>query len=77
MLCFNPDMRWSASDCLNSSYFDSVRKPELEVGAPYKIHLTIDADDAFNYESSKSEKFKEKDIIEAIRLEILDIKKYK
>ena len=54
MLSFNPDLRWSAIDCLNSSYFNSVRKPELEIDAPWKIKLAIDQDDSFDYEKSVS-----------------------
>ena len=66
MFSYNPDFRWSAKECLNSAYFDSIRKPELEKEAPYQIKLKIDEDGNFDYEKSKTLKFHNEQVIEMI-----------
>jgi hypothetical protein len=77
MLSFNPDLRWSANDCLNSSFFNSVRRPELEITAPWKIKLKIDDGDSFDYENSKSMKYNKQDCIKMILHEVEEVRRIK
>lgn len=49
MLKFNPEKRFSAKECLKSPVFDSIRRPNLEREAPWKIYLGCDKLDAFDY----------------------------
>ena len=51
MLQFNPHFRSKAGDLLKHSLFDSIRRPELEQPAPFKIKLEVDAPGVFDYES--------------------------
>ena len=53
----NPYFRWSPGECLASSLFDGIRSQELEEPPIHKIRLEIDQDDAFDYETGKSNKF--------------------
>ena len=42
MLVFNPNSRPNAKELLKIPIFDSIRVPQLEKKAPYKIYLQID-----------------------------------
>ena len=42
LLVFNPKKRYSVEKVLKSSYFDSIRIPQLEKNAPYEIFLGVD-----------------------------------
>ena len=53
----NPYFRWSSGECLASSLFDGIRSKELEESPIHKIRLEVDADDAFDYETGKSNNF--------------------
>lgn len=66
MLEFNPYFRWSAAECLNSTYFDDIRNPSLEKYASKKLILEIDQDDAFNYQTGESSKFTRQSYLEII-----------
>lgn len=66
MLEVNPNKRWSAKDCLKSSYFDDIRYASVERGANSPLLLDIDRNDAFNYEKAISEKYKRKDYMDII-----------
>ena len=55
LLQFNPFFRYPAEELLKQPVFDSVRCPEMEKEAPYKIELDIDKLGAFNYKTMKSE----------------------
>ena len=45
----NPANRFSAKDSLGHKYFDDIRVKELEMDAPWKIHLGCDEiDGAFD-----------------------------
>ena len=57
MLQFNPYMRHSASECLQSPLFEGIKISEHEIAAPSKIQLDVDKDDAFDYKNACSEKF--------------------
>jgi hypothetical protein len=47
----NPEKRISAKECLKNPVFDSIRNPELEVDAPFKIYLDVDKTSSYNYET--------------------------
>jgi serine/threonine protein kinase len=51
MLSFNPETRLSAEECLKNPIFDTIRRPELERNAPWRIYLGCDKLDSFDYES--------------------------
>lgn len=57
MIEFNPYFRGTPSECLKNPYFDEIRVKELEQPAPCKIYLSVDADDACDYETGSSMKF--------------------
>jgi hypothetical protein len=66
LLEFNPYFRWSAYECLKSSYFDKVRNSHQEKHPKGKILLEIDQEDAFDYENAKSFKFTKNDFLEIL-----------
>ena len=41
MLNFNPDMRLSASECLQSRVFDNIRSLDIEKPSPKKITVNL------------------------------------
>ena len=51
---FNPYNRAMPKECLKSKFFDKVRVSNLEEDAPYKVFLSVDSDDACDYESGTS-----------------------
>lgn len=51
MLAFNPSKRFDAEECLRNPIFDSFRRPELEIKAPWRIYLGCDMLDSFDYEN--------------------------
>ena len=51
MLEFNPWFRKSPKELLKMKVFDQIRHHKMEQDAPFKIHLEIDQDDAFDYEN--------------------------
>lgn len=61
LLRLNPYFRCSASELLKNPIFDKVRNPILEKSAPFKIKLSIDKDEAFDYENGNSPIFSLKD----------------
>ena len=61
LLRLNPYFRCSASELLKNPIFNKVRNPNLEKSAPFKIKLSIDKDEAFDYETGSSPQFKLKD----------------
>jgi len=66
MLQFNPYMRHSASECLQSPLFEGIKISEHEIAAPSKILLEVDKDDAFDYKNACSEKFTKKNYLQII-----------
>lgn len=73
MLKFNPFFRVSASELLKSKVFDDFRINKNEKSAPEKILLEIDKDEAFNYESGKSEKYSFADYRKIVKTESSEI----
>lgn len=73
MLQFNPYMRHSASECLQSPLFDGIKISEYEIAAPSKIQLEVDMDDAFDYKNACSEKFSKKDYLQIICQEAAEV----
>ena len=71
MIKFNPFMRALPSECLQNPYFDSIRVPELEKPAPYKIFLQCDEEDACDYSSSATMKFTKDQLMEMIWKEVV------
>ena len=57
MLQFNPYMRHSANECLQSKLFQGIKISDQEITAPSKILLEVDKDDAFDYRNACSNKF--------------------
>ena len=43
----------TAAECLKNKIFDSIREPELEQPAPFKIKLNIDDYNAFDYDTNE------------------------
>lgn len=70
MLEFNPKFRGSASQLLKSKVFDKIRKPEMEVAAPFQIKLAVDQAGAFDYDRCKSDKFSIEDYKKMLANEI-------
>lgn len=66
-------MRFSASECLRSKIFDAIRIPAHEKSAPSKVMLDVDNDDAFDYNSGKSNKYAMEDYIKMIEREIEEV----
>ena len=60
MLTFNPNKRLSANQLLKHKLFDKIRVQDLEEGAPHKINLKVDQQNAFNYETSEDLLFTKK-----------------
>lgn len=51
MLQFNPSMRPTAKECLQSPIFDQIRVPGLEQAAPFKINIEVDRNELkFDYD---------------------------
>jgi len=64
MLQFNPYMRLSANECLKQNMSQNINNlVDHNMTAPYKIHLEIDKDDAFDYKHGRSDKFKNSDYL--------------
>lgn len=61
LLEFNPYFRWTAQECLKSTYFDNIRNPVLEKHAKGKIMLEVDQDAAFDYQIGCSNMFTKDD----------------
>lgn len=57
MLEFNPYLRATPQECLQSKFFDSIRVAELERPAPFKIYLPIDNDESCDYENGNKSKY--------------------
>lgn len=57
MLQFNPYMRHSAIECLQSPLFAGIKISEQEITAPSKILLEVDKDESFDYSTATSSKF--------------------
>jgi hypothetical protein len=49
---FNPYFRYSAQECINLQVFDDIRDAELEKNFDLKIHLDVDSEDAFDYDTN-------------------------
>lgn len=67
---FNPFMRATPSECLQSPYFDPIRVPQLELPAPSKIFLEVDEADACDYQQGASMKFTKEQIMQMIWTDI-------
>ena len=52
LLEFNPHFRNSAAQCLENKIFDSIRRPNLEKPAPFKIHMPSDQEESYDYENA-------------------------
>lgn len=74
MLEFNPNFRGTAAELLKSKVFDKIRKPEMEVSAPFQIKLAIDEAGAFDYDKCKSDRFSIEDYKKMLVSEIKTIK---
>lgn len=57
LLEFNPHFRMPARHCLKHKMFDNIRNPQIEKGAPFKIHLKCDQADSYDYDSQKDNAF--------------------
>lgn len=73
MLQFNPYMRHSASECLQSPLFEGIKISEHEIAAPSKILLEVDKDDAFDYKNACSDKFTKKNYLQIISQEAAEV----
>ena len=51
---FNPYFRATASDCLKHKIFDQIRIPELERPAPYKIKISNDLSNMYDYDECET-----------------------
>ena len=58
-----------------SEIFDSIRVRDLEEDAPWKIHLDVDQEDAFNYEDVDSSPHSINDMRKKIKKEISKLKR--
>jgi uridine kinase len=65
-------MRFSASEALNQSIFNSYnkQKPDSFVS---KIFLDVDSDDCFDYKTGKNHKFRIRDYISLIEKEVFEV----
>jgi hypothetical protein len=63
---FNPYNRAMPKECLKSKFFDKVRVSNLEEDAPYKVFLSVDSDDACDYESGTSMKYSKVQLLQMI-----------
>ena len=63
---FNPFFRQSANEMLHDHVFAAVSSLISAFQAKEKIHLDVDLDDAFDYETGKSLKFEKIDILSMI-----------
>lgn len=66
LLEFNPYFRWTAHECLKSSYFDNIRNHNTEKHPKKKIMLEVDQDEAFNYEQGNSPMYSKDDYLKVI-----------
>lgn len=57
LLQFNPQFRAKPAELLKLPVFDSVRDPNLEKPAPWRINLEVDAEGTFDYDNQRSSKF--------------------
>ena len=57
MLQFNPDFRFTASECLQHSVFDKIRNQAKEKGAPEMVELPCFADGMYDYHRKRASKF--------------------
>ena len=67
---FNPCFRYSATECISSSCFDFCRDKDTQKSGKVKFILDIDSEDAFNYDTGKSEKYSFRDYQNMIKIEI-------
>ena len=63
MLQFNPYMRHSANECLQSPLFEGIKTSEQEITAPSKILLDVDKDDSYDYSNACSNRFSKMDYL--------------
>ena len=75
MLEFNPYLRATPQECLQSKFFDNIRVPDLEKPAPYKIYLPIDMDDACDYENGNVCKYSREQLQQMIFEEVVSIQR--
>jgi len=73
LITLNPYFRFSASECLRSKLFDSVRMLQNEKSAPSKLILDVDTEDAFDYTIGKSTKYVIEDYVKMIEKEIEEV----
>lgn len=72
---FNPYLRLSAKDALESKIFDFIRKSEFEKPSKNKIKLKINAPKAFDYDDFENSIYTIKDYKKILKHEIRLIKK--
>jgi len=70
LLEFNPYFRKSAKECLQNPMFEDLLFNNFDKLKFPKVQLDIDKDDAFDYEKGSSSKYKLKDYLDMILLEV-------
>ena len=69
LLQLNPYFRKTASECLQNPIFDDIRNLNQEKNPKGKLKLSVDQDEAFDYETGKSTKYTKADFLNIIRNE--------
>lgn len=72
MLEFNPNNRISALECLKNPIFDQIRVQQLEQPAPYKVTITNDFSDQFDYENGVNTGVTSDQLRNKIKLEVVE-----
>lgn len=66
MLELNPHHRVSSQDLMEDPYFDSVRVPEIEIGADCLINLPYDQTGTYDHNNDKDLYFKDMDDLKKV-----------
>ena len=74
MLEFNPNFRASANELIKDPLFDSIRKPEMEIDAPYKIEPDNEVDVVQSHILLKNDKHLTQFFIKKLQDEVKMIK---
>ena len=73
LLEFNPYFRSSAREAIKHPIFDDIRILNNEKHAPSKLNLSVDTDEAFNYDEGKSHTFTKDDYLKILYKEVLQV----
>mmetsp|Transcript_6545 Transcript_6545/g.10522 ORF Transcript_6545/g.10522 Transcript_6545/m.10522 type:complete len:82 (+) Transcript_6545:1178-1423(+) len=70
MFQFNPHLRSSAADLLESKVFNKVRNPEMEKIAAHRVEVSIDEPGVFDYQTKTTPNMTKNDHLREIIKEI-------